>query len=135
MIYPDFIRKGDTIGICALSAGTGKRIDDYLESVAVLKAEGFRILESPSVRNNDERANTALERARELDELVENSDVKMIMCATGGDSQFETVPYIDYESIRQHPKWIMGLSDPTNLLFPVTTMLDIATIYGFNGSS
>ena len=29
----------------------------------------------------------------------------------------------------------MGASDPTNLLFIVTTMLDIATIYGFNAGS
>ncbi|MBR0462052.1 MAG: LD-carboxypeptidase [Erysipelotrichaceae bacterium] len=135
MIFPDFLKKGDTIGICALSAGIGKKLDEYLESVAALKKEGYKILETESVRNEDERANTALKRAEELDELVNNDEVKMIICAAGGDSQFETVPYIDYGSIRQHPKWIMGMSDPTNLLFPVTTMLDIATIYGFNGSS
>lgn len=135
MIYPEFIKKGDKLGIVALSAGVGKKLDEYIESIDVLKDQGYEIKEAASVRINDERSNTALVRAQELDELVEDDEIKMILCAAGGDSQLETVPYIDYESIRKNPKWLMGFSDPTNLLFPVTTMLDIATIYGFNGGS
>ena len=135
MIYPKFIKKGDNIGICALSAGVGKKLDDYLNSLEILKKEGFNIIETKSVRNNCERSTNALDRAKELDELVLNKDVDMILLAAGGDSQLETVPYINYENIKDNPKWILGYSDPTNLLLPVTTMLDIATIYGFNGGS
>lgn len=135
MIYPKFIKKGDNIGICALSAGVGKKLDDYLNSLEILKKEGFNIIETKSVRNNSERSTNALDRAKELDELVLNKDVDMILLAAGGDSQLETVPYINYENIKDNPKWILGYSDPTNLLLPVTTMLDIATIYGFNGGS
>lgn len=135
MIYPKFIKKGDNIGICALSAGVGKKLDEYLDSLEILKKEGFNIIETKSVRNNSERSTNALDRAKELDELVLNKDVNMILLAAGGDSQLETVPYINYENIKDNPKWILGYSDPTNLLLPVTTMLDIATIYGFNGGS
>ena len=135
MIYPKFIKKGDNVGICALSAGVGKKLDDYLNSLEILKKEGFNIIETKSVRNNSERSTNALDRAKELDELVLNKDVDMILLAAGGDSQLETVPYINYENIKDNPKWILGYSDPTNLLLPVTTMLDIATIYGFNGGS
>jgi len=59
----------------------------------------------------------------------------MIICASGGDFQFETLPYIDYEAIQSNPKWYMGYSDPTNLLYTVTTKLDIATLYGCNAGS
>ena len=45
------------------------------------------------------------------------------------------MPYIDFDSIKAHPKWFLGASDPTNLLFPVTCHCDIATIYGFNAGS
>ena len=34
--------------------------------------------------------------------------------------------------IRNHPKWLQGYSDPTGLLFTITTNLDIATIYADN---
>ena len=40
--------------------------------------------------------------------------------------------YTDLSVIKKHPKWIQGYSDPTNLLFPITTLYDTATIYSFN---
>ena len=135
MIYPKFLNKNDTIGICALSAGVGHKIDKFNESLEVLKKEGYKIKETASVRINALSSNTPINRALELDELITNKNINMIMCASGGDSQIETVPYINYENIKNNPKWLMGASDPTNLLFIVTTMLDIATIYGFNAGS
>ncbi len=134
MIYPNFLKKNDTIGISALSAGVGKKLDDYQKSLDIL-TKYYKIKETNSVRNNALVSNEASIRAKELDELVLDEEIKMIMCAAGGDGQIETLPYINYEHIKKHPKWLMGASDPTNLLFPVTTMLDIATIYGFNGGS
>ena len=37
--------------------------------------------------------------------------------------------------IKENPKFIAGFSDPTGLLYPITTKLDIATIYGQNFTS
>ena len=135
MIYPKFLNKNDIIGICALSAGVGHKIDKFNESLEVLKKEGYKIKETKSVRINNLVSNSPKERAKELNELIIDKNINMIMCASGGDSQIETVPYINYENIKKNPKWLMGASDPTNLLFIVTTMLDIATIYGFNAGS
>ena len=133
MIYPKFLKKGDTIGICPLSAGLGKKVNELEESIAVFSREGYKVIETASVRSKNARAASAKKRAKELDELVTNPKVDFINLATGGDYQLETVPYINYEHIKQNPKWIMGYSDPTNLLYPVTTLLDIATIYGNDG--
>lgn len=135
MLYPDFLKKEDYIGICALSAGVGKKLDDYLKALAVLNIQNYNVVETKSVRVNSERANSSIERANEFGQLINDEQIKMIIMASGGDSQIETIPYINYEEIKKHPKWIMGYSDPTNLLLPVTTMLDIATIYGYNASS
>ena len=132
MIYPKFLKKDDTIGICALSAGVGHKINEFNDSLNILKNEGYKIKESSSVRVNALSSNTPINRALELDELIKDENIKMVMCASGGDSQIETIPYINYKNIKNNPKWLMGASDPTNLLFVVTTMLDIATIYGFN---
>ena len=32
MIYPNFLKENDTIGITAPSAGVGRNIDDYIKS-------------------------------------------------------------------------------------------------------
>ena len=44
-------------------------------------------------------------------------------------------PYIDFDLIEKNPKWYLGASDPTNLLFPITCKCDLATVYGFNAGS
>ncbi len=131
MIYPNFLKKHDVIGICALSAGVGDDIDDYEKSINILEQE-YKIIETNSVRKNALVSNSTKIRAKELDELVCNKEVSAILSAAGGDGQLETLPYINFEHIKDNPKWLIGASDPTNLLFPVTTKLDIATIYGFN---
>ena len=39
---------------------------------------------------------------------------------------------LNFNVILNNPKWIQGYSDPTSLLFTITTNLDIATIYANN---
>ena len=36
----------------------------------------------------------------------------------------------NFNVVKDNPKWLQGFSDPTGLLFTITTNLDIATIYG-----
>ncbi len=134
MIYPQFLKQGDTIGICAPSAGVGRKLENYIRSNEVLISKGYFVKESASVRKDNPRSASAKRRARELDELICDPEVKLVLAAAGGDFMLEMVPYIDFEHIRKNPKWLCGASDPTNLLFTVTTMLDIATLYGFNGA-
>ena len=132
MIYPEFLKNNQTIGICAPSAGMGDNLDSFKDALKVLKNESFKIKESASVRNKGLRSTSAKKRAKELNELISNPKINAIMCATGGDFMVEILPYVDFENIVKNKKWIMGYSDPTNLLFPLTTKYDLATIYGFN---
>lgn len=39
--------------------------------------------------------------------------IKGIFCAIGGDDTIRTLPYIDYEIIKNNPKIFMGYSDTT----------------------
>lgn len=135
MIYPKFVKKGDLIGICAPSAGIGHKLEDHLISIKTLKNKGFKVKETKSVRVNNKRSTTAKNRAKELDQLVCDKNVKAILTATGGDYMMEVVPHINFENIKNNVKWMGGMSDPTNLLFLTTTNLDIATFYGHNSAS
>ena len=46
-----------------------------------------------------------------------------------------TIMNVNFENIKNNPKWYMGSSDPSSLLHIITTKLDMATIYGFNAAS
>ena len=135
MYYPKFLKENDTIGITALSSGVGHKIDSFNESIQYIENQCFHVVETENVRKDAEPSSPALDRAEQFHQILTNPDISAIFCAAGGDFQIETMPYIDFDEIKKHPKWILGASDPTNLLFPMTCACDIATIYGFNGGS
>ena len=135
MIYPSFLKKNDTIGISAPSAGVGRKLEDYDRSLQTLRRKGYRIKETESVRLNDMRGGTAEVRAEELVSLFRDDEVDFVMAAAGGDFLFEILPHVDFRAMKKHPKWLMGASDPTGILFPYTTKYDVATIYGCNAGS
>ncbi len=135
MIYPHFLSAGSTIGICAPSAGVGHKIDDFENSLKVLRQQGWKVWETEHVRVDDLRGGSAVERARELMSLMSLDAVDAVMCASGGDFLSEILPYLDWQLLAENPKWVMGASDPTGILYPLTTLCDIATLYGSNGGS
>lgn len=135
MIYPSFLKQGDTIGISAPSAGVGRKLDSFDLSLETLKKKGFNIKETEHVRVNDPRGGSAKERGDELNQLFKDNDIDFVMCAAGGDFLNEMIPYISFNTLKKHPKWIMGASDPTSILYPYTTLCDVATIYGCNAGS
>lgn len=135
MIYPPCLKKGDLIGICAPSAGVGHKLESFDRSLSVLHAEGYRTRETESVRLDSDRGGSAMKRGEELMDLFRDPDVKMVMAASGGDFLDEMLPFTDFAFMRKNPRWLMGASDPTGLLFPYTTLCDVATLYGNNAGS
>ena len=135
MIYPNFIKKDEIIGICAPSAGVGGKKESFDSSIKTIKSYGFKIKETESVRNDSEPSAEAKIRGKEFNDLIKDKSVKMIMSASGGDYNIEMLPFIDEEAVKANPKWVMGASDPTNILYYLTTKLDIATLYGHNAGS
>jgi len=134
MIYSAFLKENDTIGITAVSAGIeGEKIKQLDLSEANLREQGYKIIETKNVRAGGIVSSSGEERAAQLKALFLDDSVWLVLCASGGDFLIDMLPYVDYEAIKANPKWIQGYSDPTSLLYSVTTLLDIATIYGFNG--
>ncbi len=66
--------------------------------------------------------------------MFERDDIDCILCASGGEFLVEILPYVNFDLLKKHPKLVAGFSDPTGLLFPITTKYDISTIYGSNFS-
>lgn len=137
MLYPTFLNKKDTIGVTAPSDGISGHDKISLARLQYAKQnlteKGFSVIETSNVRRSIKgRSGTGSERARELESLFLREDVKAIICAAGGDFLLEMLPEIDFQILKDHPKWVQGYSDPTALLFYMTTALDIATIYGPN---
>ena len=77
MNYPENLKKGDTIGICAPSGGISKqeKIQELEKAIQQLEEMGYKIIETESVRKEEKgRSNTAEQRAKEFMELLENEE-------------------------------------------------------------
>ena len=133
MIYPEFIKKGDYIGVTAPSSGIIdesklKRLDNAINNIKKL---GFNYIETTNVRTDEaERSSEAKQRAEEFMSLWNNDNVKSIILAAGGYYESEILQYLDFEKLKiTKPKWIQGFSDSTVLTFLTTTLLDTASVY------
>lgn len=133
MNYPEYLKKGDLIGICAPSAGIVKpeKIEKLEIAINALKEMGYRVIETPSVRTEkDGRSATAKVRAEEFMSLLLNDEVKLIIFATGGDFLCEMLDYLDFELIKTlKPKWMQGYSDITGIGYLFNVNFDIPTLY------
>ena len=135
MIYPKFIKENDTIGIPSPSAGTNNKEKEnkMLNAKNNLEKLGYNLILSKNLFKCEKgRSANTIERANEINDMFKNKDINMLLCATGGDFLVEILPYIDFDYIKENPKLIAGFSDPTGILYPLTTKYDIATIYGHN---
>lgn len=135
MIYPKFIEKGDCIGVPAPSSGAYDQLHKVKYEKAKLKLEkiGFNLKVSDNINISEKMRSAPAEiRANEINEMFANENIDMIICAAGGEFLVEILPFVKFENILKHPKFVQGFSDPTGILFPLTTKYDIATIYGNN---
>ncbi len=139
MNFPENLKKGDTIGICAPSDGVVYYEDEEKldKAIEYLKNLGYKIIETESVRNSEHgRSTTAKRRAEEFTKLLENDEVKMIIFAAGGDYLFEILDYLNLKKIKKlKPKWMQGFSDITGIEFLWNTVLDTSSIYCDNVKS
>lgn len=138
MLIPNYLKDNDTIGITACSAGVLDKIEKYETSINNVKQNKFKIKETNNVRTGGVVSSDPVTRAKELESLFLDDSVSMVAIASGGDFLYDMLDKVNFNILKNHPKWLAGSSDPTSLLYILTTNYDIATIYspcnmsGFN---
>lgn len=137
MIYPSFLKEKDTIGVPAPSSGSRDelRTNRYKQSIKYFEKNYKLELSKNIFKHYMARSADAKTRGKELNEMFKDKSINFLICASGGEFLVECLPYVDFNLIKENPKFVAGFSDPTGILFPITTKYDIATIYGNNFSS
>ena len=135
MKYPAFLRKNDTIGFVAPSFGcaTEPYRTSFLSAIEKWKNLGYGIDLGPNCFSGDGIgiSNTPKECGKELTEYYTSKKNQILISCGGGELMCETMSFVDFEAIKKsEPKWYMGYSDNTNMIFLLTTLCDTAAIYG-----
>lgn len=139
MKYPIFIKPNDKITYVAPSFGC--TYEPYLSrlkaSISVLQDNSYQIECGPNVYKAEVigRSNTKEKCGEEINKYFLDKDTKALFSVGGGELMVEILPYVNFELIKQNPKWFMGYSDNTNLTYLLPTICDVASIYGPNAPS
>lgn len=69
------------------------------------------------------------DRAAELQDLINNPDIKAILMARGGYGTVRIIDQMDFSPLKSHPKWLVGFSDITVLLSHIWTQLRLPSLH------
>jgi len=127
-ISPAFLKTGDIIGI---SAPAGYITSDEIKS-AVQKMEswGYKIKIGDTIDKRDFTfGGTDDERAKDLQQMLDDPKIKAIMCARGGYGVVRIIDKLNWEKFKVKPKWIIGFSDVTVMHSHLNKNFGIASIH------
>ncbi len=134
MKYPHFLKDNATIALIATSCGSNKNPYRLRTQVGIKKflKQGYKIKKGHRLfLNKNAVSGPHTLRASDFNKMYKNKNIDFIWSTGGGELMIGMLPYVDFDKIKKlPPKFFMGFSDNTNLTFTLTTICDIATIYG-----
>lgn len=114
ILRPETLRKGDQIGIIS----TARKISN--EELIIAKETfvdwGLEVVFGENLfQEHHQFAGTDRQRAADLQWMINNPNIKAIICARGGYGTVRILDLVDFSELQANPKWIAGYSDITAL--------------------
>lgn len=129
LISPPILKSGDAVGIVAPARKVNR--DEMEAAIRMIESWGLRVFLAKNLFGSyNQFSGTDIERAADLEEMIENSDVKAIMCARGGYGTVRILDHINLRILQRNPKWIIGYSDITVLHGILNSWFMMETIHG-----
>lgn len=132
---PPRLRPGDTVGLVEPAYFTADAFD--LEQVqATIRAMGLVPKPAPNLLSrHGYLAGTDQERARAVNAMFADREVRAIFAMRGGWGSARTFPWLDFNLIRANPKLLIGFSDITAFHLALAARTDCPSIHGPNAGS
>jgi len=130
MRLPRALPPGGTVGIINPSSPVEpERLD---AGIAALEARGFRVIVAPHARDRDgHHAGSPAARAADFFSSYADPAIAVLWCARGGSSACRLWPLLDWDALAVlPPKMVIGYSDTTSLLIPLTQRVGTVALHG-----
>jgi muramoyltetrapeptide carboxypeptidase len=129
LTVPPFLSPGDAIGIA--TPASPYKAEALREGIHLLQQWGFKVsLGRKVIGRKGYLAGTDRERAEELMGLFCDPEIKAILCSRGGYGAMRILEFLDFNLIKDHPKFFMGFSDITVLLTALWKKAGLMTFHG-----
>jgi muramoyltetrapeptide carboxypeptidase LdcA involved in peptidoglycan recycling len=132
--FPDILRQGDRIGVTAPSAGVEGPGAERIEfCVAWLREAGYDVVVGDCMDGTGITSGPAAGRAAELTAMICDPAIRCVIPPWGGETAIDLVDLLDWDALAiADPTWLIGFSDLSSILLPLTTRLGWATLHGDN---
>jgi muramoyltetrapeptide carboxypeptidase len=132
--YPRPLRPGDRIGVTSPSSGVPEELRERL-AVAVrdVEARGYEVVTGRCMDGGGHISAPAAERAAELTAMLTDPGIRAVVPPWGGETAIDLLPLLDWDALRAaDPTWLVGYSDMSTIITPLTLLTGTATIHGNN---
>lgn len=132
--FPSPLRRGDRIGVTFPSSGvTGPAAERIEFCVKWLREAGYDVVVGTVMDGTELTAGPAADRAAELTDMLCDPQIRCVIPPWGGEMAIDIVDLLDWDALAAaEPTWLVGFSDLSTLLVPLTTRLGWATVHGDN---
>ncbi|VXB33491.1 LD-carboxypeptidase [Flavobacterium sp. 9AF] len=127
MKIPPYLKQGDTVAIVC----TARKFmpEEAKPAIELLESWGLKVKLGRTIGlDSCQLGGTDVERAADLQKMMDDDNIKAIWCARGGYGTVRIIDLLDFSKFSEKPKWIMGFSDVTVLHSHLNT-LGIATLH------
>jgi len=114
MIIPPKLKKGDKVGIIS----TARKISrlEIKQAISILTQWDLEIVFGKYLFCEDNQfSGTNQQRTEDLQSMLDNSSIRLILCARGGYGTVQIIDNINFNNFKKQSKWIVGYSDITVL--------------------
>jgi muramoyltetrapeptide carboxypeptidase len=128
IIIPPYLKQDDTIGIvCPAGYMPYEKAQTCIDT---LQQWGFKVKVGKTLGNQFHYfSGTDKERLNDLQQMLDDEEVKAILCGRGGYGLSRIIDDIDFKQFKEKPKWIIGYSDTTILHAHLNTKFKIASLH------
>lgn len=132
--YPAPLEPGSRIGVTSPSAGVQESMRPRLEvAIDFLKAKGYEVVVGECMDGSGVVSASAQQRADELTDMLTDPTIAAVVPPWGGELAIDLLPLLDFDRIEKAtPTWLVGFSDISTLLLPLTLRTGLATLHGNN---
>lgn len=107
------LQRGDLIALVSPAKAIEAHFINFAKSF--FEQAGFRVCVGENALNQSGYfAGTDEQRATDLQQAIDNPEVKAIVCNRGGYGAVRLFERVDWANLLREPKWLIGFSDITN---------------------
>src|SRR5215203_4451065 len=126
---PPYLKPGDTIGLVAPAGFMPfEKIQTCIET---LENWGYNLAFGKTTHSQSENyfSGTGQERLSDLQEMLDDKNIKAILCVRGGYGLSRIIDGINFKKFKKKPKWIIGFSDVTILQSHIFSNYKIVSLH------